>query len=78
MRSTLAMRSALLSSARVARFGAAPCRTARFYSVKAQLAELDASKLQVTKTTSPKALTNPKDLVFGKEFTGMPLQRLAV
>lgn len=69
------MRSALMSSARAARFGAAHCRTARFYSVKAQLAELDASKLTVSKTTSPKALTNPKDLVFGKEFTGSILPR---
>lgn len=35
-----------------------------------QLAGLDASKLSVTKTTTPKELTPPKDLVFGKTFTG--------
>lgn len=36
----------------------------------AQLASLDASKLTVTKTQTPKELTPNKDLVFGKTFTG--------
>lgn len=36
----------------------------------AQLPGLDASKLTVTKTSTPKELTPPKDLVFGKTFTG--------
>lgn len=36
----------------------------------AQLAALDASKLTVTKTQTPKELTPNKDLVFGKTFTG--------
>ncbi|KAI2892385.1 hypothetical protein CBS11852_5771 [Aspergillus niger] len=34
-----------------------------------QLAPLDPSKLTVSKTTTPKELTAPKDLVFGKTFT---------
>lgn len=36
-----------------------------------QLSALDASKLTVTKTSTPKELTPNKDLVFGKTFTGM-------
>lgn len=36
-----------------------------------QLAALDASKLTVTKTSTPKELTPNKDLIFGKTFTGM-------
>lgn len=43
----------------------------RSYStVASQLAALDASKLSVTKTSTPKEITSPKDLVFGKTFTG--------
>lgn len=42
----------------------------RFYSQAATLRGLDASKLSITKTQSPKALTKPEELVFGKEFTG--------
>ncbi|RHZ73433.1 branched-chain-amino-acid transaminase bat2 [Aspergillus turcosus] len=34
-----------------------------------QLAGLDPSKLTITKTTTPKELLPPKDLVFGKTFT---------
>ncbi|PKX93191.1 branched-chain amino acid aminotransferase, cytosolic [Aspergillus novofumigatus IBT 16806] len=34
-----------------------------------QLAGLDPSKLTITKTTTPKELLAPKDLVFGKTFT---------
>jgi branched-chain amino acid aminotransferase len=36
-----------------------------------QLPALDASKLTVTKTSTPKELTPNKDLIFGKTFTGM-------
>ena len=45
--------------------------TARLYSTKVaeKLAEMDASKLTVTKTTTPKELTPPKELVFGNKFT---------
>lgn len=39
----------------------------------AQLAGLDASKLTVSKTQTPKELIPNKDLVFGKTFTGMRL-----
>lgn len=47
-----------------------------------QLPALDASKLTVTTTTTPKELTPNKDLVFGKTFTGMninsdPAMRIA-
>ena len=35
-----------------------------------KLQGLDASKLTVTKTTTPKELSPPQDLVFGKTFTG--------
>lgn len=42
-------------------------------SAASQLAALDASKLSITKTTTPKELTPPKDLVFGKTFTGRAL-----
>jgi branched-chain amino acid aminotransferase len=35
-----------------------------------QLPGLDPSKLTITKTTTPKALMDSKDLVFGKNFTG--------
>ena len=35
-----------------------------------KLAGLDASKLTISKTTTPKEITSPKDLVFGKTFTG--------
>ncbi|KAM3558942.1 hypothetical protein MY1884_003724 [Beauveria asiatica] len=65
MRSALRMRAALLGAARVQR--AVPM--ARFYSQAAKLSGLDASKLSITKTKSPKALTKPEELVFGKEFT---------
>ncbi|RDW66220.1 putative branched-chain-amino-acid transaminase [Coleophoma cylindrospora] len=47
----------------------------RFYSIKAesastaQLQELDASKLTVTKTTTPRELVPPSELVFGRTFT---------
>lgn len=48
----------------------------RFYSVKATEAstikpqDLDASKLTITKTTTPKELVPSEELVFGRTFTG--------
>lgn len=60
------MRSALLGAARVQR----TMPMGRFYSQASQLPGLDASKLSITKTQSPKALQKPEELVFGKEFTG--------
>lgn len=42
--------------------------TARLYS-SAQLAGMDSSKLKITKTTTPKELTPPNELVFGQKFT---------
>lgn len=67
MRSALSMRSALLGAARMQR--AMPA--GRFYSAAAsQLRPLDASKLSITKTQSPKTLSRPEDLIFGNKFTG--------
>ena len=50
-------------------------RCQRWYSLHPEqnvekLQELDATQLQITKTTTPKQLTPPKDLVFGRTFTG--------
>lgn len=39
----------------------------------AQQAALDASKLDITKTTTPKELTPNNELVFGRTFTGTDL-----
>jgi branched-chain amino acid aminotransferase len=45
------------------------------FSVKAEAAsiasqnDIDPRKLQITKTTNPKGLSKPEDLVFGREFT---------
>lgn len=69
------MRNALLRSARTSTFAAAN-RGVQFYSIKAQAASaakgqgLDPSKLTITETKNPKALSKPEDLVFGREFTG--------
>ncbi|KAI1078882.1 branched-chain amino acid aminotransferase [Whalleya microplaca] len=47
----------------------------RWYSIKPEAAstakqlDLDPTKLSITKTTSPKTLTDPAKLVFGREFT---------
>ena len=37
----------------------------------AKLPDLDPSALQITKTTTPKALVPPEELVFGRTFTGI-------
>lgn len=48
----------------------------RLYSIKAEAASvsklqiLDPSRLTITKTKTPKQLSKPEDLVFGREFTG--------
>ncbi|KAF4458908.1 branched-chain amino acid aminotransferase cytosolic [Fusarium albosuccineum] len=63
-----ALRSARASSLRL-------CLAQRF-SIKAEAASaakpvgLDPSRLTITKTSSPKGLSKPEDLVFGREFTG--------
>lgn len=43
-------------------------RVARMYS-SSELPGMDASKLTITKTTTPKELTPPEQLVFGNKFT---------
>ena len=35
---------------------------------------LDASKLTISKTTTPQPLKDPKELVFGSSFTGRTLK----
>ncbi|CAI6097914.1 hypothetical protein V2G26_009084 [Clonostachys chloroleuca] len=72
MRPFLRTQTALKCSVRAAR--ALPtCWAARPFSYSARAASalrpLDASKLEVTKNTTPKPLSKPEDLVFGKEFT---------
>lgn len=55
------------------------CRSARAYSIKAEasvgtkIAGLDPSKLSITKTTTPKSLLPPEELIFGRNFTGSAL-----
>lgn len=71
MRPLFVSRSALRSATRASSSRLLPlCQASRFYSAK--VGELDASKLSITKTTSPKALSKAEDLVFGREFTGKP------
>ena len=59
------------------RLAAAAWQASRTYSIKAeaasatQLLGLDASKVTVQKSTTPKELLAPKDLVFGRTFTGI-------
>ena len=70
LRAASACRSSRLPAYRAAAVAA------RFMSIKAEAASsakhqaLDASKLSITKTKSPKPLSKPEDLVFGREFTG--------
>lgn len=51
----------------------------RLYSIQANAAsdlkaqDIDPSKLSITKTTTPKQLVPPNELVFGRTFTGPPL-----
>ena len=51
-------------------------RATRQYSIKphaastAQIQDLDPSKLTIEKTSKPKALKKPEELVFGRNFTG--------
>jgi hypothetical protein len=56
-----------------ARLTAAVWASVKEYSTEsgATLASIDPSKLSITRTTTPKELLPPKDLVFGQSFTGM-------
>jgi hypothetical protein len=51
--------------------------TSRSYSIQAEsastikLQEIDPSKLSITKSTTPKELVPPNELVFGRTFTGI-------
>ncbi|GME31163.1 Aminotransferase class IV [Neofusicoccum parvum] len=59
--------SARAQSPSLACLAAQRCR--RAYSAQPKLAELDPAKLSVTKTTTPKDLLPPQELVFGRTFT---------
>ncbi|CCC09835.1 hypothetical protein SMACR_03391 [Sordaria macrospora] len=50
-------------------FGAFSATAARQYSAAAGTADMDPSKLKVEKSTQPKPLLEPKELVFGRNFT---------
>jgi branched-chain amino acid aminotransferase len=57
----------------------------RSYSIQAKAAstaklqDIDLSKLSITKTTTPKELVPPNELVFGRTFTGShPLSNSAL
>ena len=54
-------------------FGAFSATAARHYSAAAGTADLDPSKLKIEKSTQPKALKKPEELVFGRNFTGTVL-----
>jgi branched-chain amino acid aminotransferase len=51
-------------------------QTTRYYSIKPEHAsaakplDIDPSKLVITTTSTPKTPSDPKTLVFGREFTG--------
>ncbi|KAF2120514.1 branched-chain-amino-acid aminotransferase [Lophiotrema nucula] len=51
------------------------CRSARAYSIHADasvgtsIQEIDPTKLGITKTTTPKGLLPPEELIFGRNFT---------
>lgn len=52
--------------------------SSRSYSIQAEAAstaklqDINPSKLSITKTTTPKELVPPNELVFGRTFTGSP------
>jgi branched-chain amino acid aminotransferase len=69
-------RSSLATISRRCRPSIAAVGHQRWYSIHAdhavsQLQDIDPTKLSITKTTTPKELTAPEDLVFGKYFTGL-------
>jgi hypothetical protein len=39
-------------------------------SVGSKIQDIDPTKLSITRTSSPKALLPPEDLIFGRNFTG--------
>jgi branched-chain amino acid aminotransferase len=51
-------------------------RSARQYSIHAdasvgtKIQDIDPTKLSITKTTTPKGLLPPEELIFGRNFTG--------
>lgn len=53
-----------------------PWRCRRSYSIQSQeeelarLPDIDPNKLSITKTTTPKQIVPPEELIFGRNFTG--------
>lgn len=76
MRSARLARSAVWAATRSSRTLQA-ARPLRCFSIKAEAASdskqkaLDPRKLTITETSSPKELSKPESLVFGREFTGV-------
>lgn len=79
LRQTLFKRAAALFSDAKAELSSActaPLQCRRFYSIQSQedsiarLPGIDPSKLSITKSTTPKELLPPQELVFGRTFTG--------
>lgn len=46
-------------------------------SVGSKIQDIDPTKLSITRTSSPKALLPPEDLIFGRNFTGTSFVALA-
>ena len=76
MRSLLLSRAALRTAARTS-LRVSSCSSVRPFSIKAEAAStskplgIDPKHLSITKTTQPKTLVKPEDLVFGTTFTGL-------
>lgn len=79
MRAATFARSAVWAASRSSRTLQAS-RPLRLFSIKAEAASdskqkaLDPNRLSITQTSSPKPLSQPETLVFGREFTGMSCQ----
>ena len=71
MRPFISRRSAVRTGSQIFRSSVQrPWQAGRCYSAKAELQELDSSKLVVEKTTTPGALKKSDELIFGATFTG--------
>ena len=59
------------------------CRTRRTYSIHAdasvgtKIQDIDPTKLSITKTTNPKDLLPPEELIFGRNFSGSCIRPVA-
>jgi branched-chain amino acid aminotransferase len=68
--------TAALSTPASSRLPCSLVQNARHYSIKPEAAsateqlDIDPRKLVITKTSQPRALTKPEELIFGQKFTG--------